>query len=336
MSPSPQSFVFVVPDPGTTVSGGHLYNTGLIRALRLAGAAVETIDGETFAERARGGVAGRYLVDTLYLAVLRDLPLGDIDVHLVVHHLESLFPPQGQSSDEVFAEIEEPVLRALSGFIATSEFTEFYLVGRGFDPDTIVVVPPAVEGFDGEVAAHEDPGLSVLVVANLVARKQVLVLLQALKDVGDFGGSVRIVGGSELEPEYAQACREIVESHPNLQRSITFVGTLPHDAMPAEYARADVLVSAARMETFGMALQEAVASGTPVFAVDAGFVASHVVEGVTGRLFRSAEEMARGILELAEDRPTLERLTEASREARPQGECSWSSSARRLLESFCA
>ncbi len=109
-----------------------------------------------------------------------------------------------------------------------------------------------------------------------------------------------------MEPEYAQACRETVESHPNQQRSITFVGILPHDAMPAEYARADVLVSAARMETFGMALQEA--------------VASHVVEGVTGRLFRSAEEMARGMLELAEDRPTLERLTEASREARPQGE----------------
>ena len=323
----------MIPDPGEIVSGGHLYNTRLVRALREAGAAVETIDGEEFAERVRRGAPGRFLVDTLYLSQLRDLAVRDLDAHLIVHHLESLFPKAGQTSDEVFERSEEPVLRSLAGFIATSTFTEFYLVGRGFDPDTIVVVPPAVEGFGAGEPTSRDSGLRVLVVANLVARKQVLPLLLAFRDA-DFAGTVRIVGGEDLEPEYARSCHELVAAQPHLRRMVSFAGSVPHEAMPAEYAAADVLVSAARMETFGMALQEAVASGTPVFAVDAGFVASHIVEGVTGRLFQDAKELARGVQQLAADPVVLERFTEASRRVRPQGETSWAASARRLLAAF--
>jgi phosphatidylinositol alpha 1,6-mannosyltransferase len=63
-----------------------------------------------------------------------------------------------------------------------------------------------------------------------------------------------------------------------------FLGMLTGDALGAAYATLDVFVHTGPFETFGQAVQEAMASGVPVVAPDAGGPRELVRHGRTGYL----------------------------------------------------
>jgi glycosyltransferase involved in cell wall biosynthesis len=65
---------------------------------------------------------------------------------------------------------------------------------------------------------------------------------------------------------------------------LRLVGVLPVAAVAAELHQADLLVSASRSESFGMAVAEAAAVGIPVLAFATGEIATFVVDGENGWL----------------------------------------------------
>lgn len=70
---------------------------------------------------------------------------------------------------------------------------------------------------------------------------------------------------------------------------VTFMGYLRGERLSQAYASADIFVFPSRLETFGLVVIEAMASGLPVAAARVGGVADIVSEGVNGYTFESGD-----------------------------------------------
>jgi glycosyltransferase involved in cell wall biosynthesis len=93
---------------------------------------------------------------------------------------------------------------------------------------------------------------------------------------------------------------------PQVRDSLPFAthfGFVARERLADLYADADLFVLTSPTETCGLVVLEAMASGLPVIAADAGGVRDNVRDGVTGRLLPSgdAPAFARAIVDLAGD-----------------------------------
>jgi glycosyltransferase involved in cell wall biosynthesis len=95
-------------------------------------------------------------------------------------------------------------------------------------------------------------------------------------------------------------------------------------------------VSAARMETYGMALAEAKAHGLPILASEGGNVRDHFRDGHDGLLFASIAELAQGLLELARAPARLQHLLAAAALEASSARYTWDDAAESLLEQLHA
>jgi len=97
---------------------------------------------------------------------------------------------------------------------------------------------------------------------------------------------------------------------------VCFAGAVPHEALPALYAGADLYLWPAIDEAFGMAFLEAQAAGLPVVAGRTGGVPAVVADGVTGFLtpVGDARAFASAVARLLEAPAERVRLAAAARE----------------------
>ena len=123
------SFHFLIPDPNKIVSGGNIYNRFLIEALQKLGINATQIN--VFPDN--GISKNEYIiVDTLFLEqVIPQLneykKKGHKNTFLLVHHLESLYPPNSFSNYQYFEKFERRKLEKFDAFLVTSFFTKKYL-----------------------------------------------------------------------------------------------------------------------------------------------------------------------------------------------------------------
>lgn len=333
MSPfAPRPLVFVLPDGHGGVSGGNIYNAELIAALGRRGAAVET---RAIGELARGQLApvgGITLFDTLNLAeIVAAAARGPAGPRgLIVHHLPSLEPDL--PSTHPSRELEARALPSFDFYLSTSGFTTRLLSARGIDERRLLTVLPGVAARQRPRSREAAPPLRGLLVGNLISRKGVLELLEALRHAGDGAFELSIVGRADLDPAYARACAALVDSTPGLSSRVRFLGVQPYERMSELYDAAHVLVSSARMETYGMALAEAKAHGLPILASEGGNVRDHFRDAHDGLLFASISELARGLIELAQAPARLQRLLATAALEATAAAYTWDDAAARLLE----
>ncbi|MEM7372061.1 MAG: glycosyltransferase family 4 protein [Bacteroidota bacterium] len=325
---------FVVPDMFDLPSGGNLYNARLTEALAQLVPSIVVMDWEAFLDERREGM---FWIDTLYMDHWASNPLlrTGQTVGLLVHHLESLYPPEGVHSDQYFEAHEREILAQFDAFLVTSPFTRQYLLRRGFSADDIFVVPPATDPQSSSVITHEG-GLRAIMVANLIDRKGILDWLKVLAEGLEESDvtlpvSLTIIGSDQLDPAYAAACHTCVADSDVLTGCVRLAGECPHSDVLAAYAESNLFVSTARMETFGMALQEAHAIGLPILALDGGHIAKHVQQGKNGYVFQDILALREVFLSLARVPIFRQRLIEGAATCRPDSEYDWSAAAKRYL-----
>lgn len=280
-------------------TGGTLYNRELTAALRRAGVSVDvsTLDAPAFPD------ADLTLVDSLYLDALSDLrervPAGRVT--LLLHYLPTLVRLGHFAAFAELGESERAALTTASGFVVTSRLMEQQLQ-LGCAASRVVCIEPGTTQVS-RTAARPGRLVRAVMLANVVAGKGLLPLLRALSfQLQEHDPlSLEVVGSLDAEPAYVAACRELLAAHPRVQQRVHLLGARPHERALEQLARAQLLVSASHMESYGMALAEARAAGVPIIAMAGGNAFSHVDASAGGSLCVSREEVAAELLRLVRD-----------------------------------
>ena len=93
------------------------------------------------------------------------------------------------------------------------------------------------------------------------------------------------------------------ELESNSPKDVVFTGFLNQTSLPAYYAAADVFVLMSEMEPWGLAINEAMASGTAVIASDQCGAAYDLIDDDTGRMVEVGNHPAfmKALLEVLSD-----------------------------------
>jgi glycosyltransferase involved in cell wall biosynthesis len=219
--------------------------------------------------------------------------------------------------------------RAARVIVLTERLREC-LIADGVPPERIAVVPSGVDPseFAGE---PPDPFPAVarprVVYAGRLARAKGVDTLVAAAARMKTQAPVVLVGDG---PERAGLERAVSEL--GLGDRVTFTGFLPHRAIPAVLAHADVLVLPSRYEELGSVLVEGLAAGVPIVASRTGGIPEAV--GDAGILVspEAPDELA-AALDVVLCEPALARvLSRRARERAPSFH--WEGLADRVLASY--
>jgi len=297
------AFNFVIPDVNSFQSGGNIYNKNLIDGLLKIGYSINILDWNAFSNK-QELLKGYYFFDTLYFIQLKKfLPRKEKHAYLflIVHHLESLYPPKNWTSRDYFLEKEYPLLNLMDGFLTSSQFTADYLASNDLIAKK-VIIPPAIDFQPSRLIRKGTSIVQAIMVANLVERKGILPLLQILAQNQYLHQTqnlkINLIGTSEIEPNYAKSCLALIEQQPRLKKIISYHGQLSPPQVHSLYQKANLFISTAFMETYGMALQEARAFQLPILALKGGNVENHVKSEQTGWLVENMADLVNQLVHL--------------------------------------
>jgi glycosyltransferase involved in cell wall biosynthesis len=255
-------------------------------------------------------------------------------VGLIVHYLPSFVRLGRAASLSELSEAERQALLAADAFVVTSGFMRGALEALAAPKKPILVVEPCIIAEAALVTPEARAELAVVVVGNVTSGKGLEPWLRALEGVlvESDGLRVSVVGSLQLEPEYAARCQRLVRESALLKSRVVFLGSLSQPETLALLARSQLLVSASRMESYGIALAEARAVGVPILALAAGNAAAHVASAAGGELASSDEQLALACVRLARDRALhRQRLGKARTQAGVSRAGSWLDAARSFM-----
>jgi glycosyltransferase involved in cell wall biosynthesis len=238
----------------------------------------------------------------------------------IVHHL--------RSSEEhpawllpLYRRVESGYLKSVDGFIYNSRTTRQVverLVGEGLPG---VVAHPAGDRLDprigdAEIAARaREPGpLQIFFLGNLIPRKGLHTLLEALSRIPREDWRLTVAGSLEMNPEYARQMRERVEVA-GLSGQVTFCGPLDEAALMDAMRAHHVMALPSTYEGFGIAYLEGMGFGLPAIAGTAGGAVEIITDGEDGFLAPPNDPLALAdrLRQLAEDRDRLLQMSLAAR-----------------------
>jgi glycosyltransferase involved in cell wall biosynthesis len=192
-------------------------------------------------------------------------------------------------------------LPRFSRYLTVGRLNEEYYEFYGADPGRFVPVRHFVDNdwFAGQAAQARtqreelrrgwniDPDALVFLFAGkLMQKKKPVDAIHALGRVNRRGRKVHLLIAGE--GELRDAC---VSAAAALDVPVTFAGFLNQSRMPQAYAASDVLVlPSAWQETWGLVVNEAMASGLPAIVSDkVGCAPDLVIPGVTGEVYPSGD-----------------------------------------------
>ena len=345
-----------------TLSGGYLYDRKLVEHLRQAGDSVEIV---SLPWRSYPS----HLADNLSLRLyrrLRELPvdillqdeLNHPSLALVNRRLQPRYPMISivhhlRSSEQhprrllpLYRAVERSYLRTVDGFIFNSRTTRQAVVElRGESEDLAplggVIAYPAADhlpvpdegGTEELISARQSEAgpLRILFVGNLIERKGLHHLIEALSRLPPADWRLDVVGDDAVDSAYAAAVRRQIGAA-GLEGNIRLHGRVSDSELAQQYSVAHLL-AVPSYEGFGIVYLEAMAFGLPVLASIHGGGGEIIGHGVNGFLVEptDADGIAAHLSALAGDRERLALLGRNARE-RFDSHPRWADSAAAIRE----
>jgi glycosyltransferase involved in cell wall biosynthesis len=313
------------------ISGGFLYDRMLVDYLRGQGEEVEIVS-LPWRSYARG------LLDNLSPRLKRRLASIRADVILqdelahpslfglnrglrgpgrppviaIVHHLRcSEARPAWQNFG--YRLVERCYLASVTGFIFNSRTTQGSvqkLVGR---EKPSVLALPAADRFavrltpkDLDARAREPGPLRVLFLGNVIARKGLHTLVEALARLPRESWRLTVVGSLDADQAYAQQIKRQIHRN-GLEGRVDFAGVLEEEKLASILAQSQVLAVPSSYEGYGIVYLEGMAFGLPAMATTAGGAQEIITSGWDGFLIApgDAETLADHLETLMDDRDLL-------------------------------
>jgi glycosyltransferase involved in cell wall biosynthesis len=182
------------------------------------------------------------------------------------------------------------------------------VIPRGVAPPPAFVPLPAPEYL---LPQKFDAALAIGACCRIVPDKRLEFLLEMMDRLAAElpGASLTVVGGPD--PGSADYYRRILDQAAS-RPSVRFAG--PHDNVQPFLRQFRVFVMVSDRQGCPNASLEAMAMGLPVVANDSGGTSDQVIEGVTGHLANTPEEMARRVRDLLRNPRRRQRMGAAARE----------------------
>lgn len=320
-----------------TVTGGFLYDRRVVEYLRSCGDTVEVISipWRTY---------GRHLLDNVFGGTRRSLAEARVDVLLqdelnhpslfhvngglrpanypivsIVHHLRcSELRPSWQN--RLYATIERRYLLTVDGFVFNSHTTRGTVEALiGPEKPSVVAYPgrngdePILSPERVQARARQPGPLKILMVGNLIPRKNVHTLLTALTRLSHDDWLLEVVGSLETDAEYVREVKAQIEDQ-GLSDRVKLLGTLTGEELAVRYAESQLLAAPSSYEGFGMVYLEGKSYGLPALASTTGAAREVVSHDLDGFLINPSNptEMAEHISVLHRDRGKLAAMSVAA------------------------
>lgn len=198
----------------------------------------------------------------------------------------------------------------------------------------VVVLPNGIENetWVVEPEPRSDDLVTFVSVMRLAPRKRPMHLLRMFHEVvGRLPAGKRarlvVIGDG---PELSQM-EKFVRTY-GLTGSVDLVGRRTRDEIRTIFARSDVFVAPANLESFGIAALEARCAGLPVVAKERTGIREFVVDGREGLLATSDDDMVDRLEQVVVDDALRHRMTEHNRTV--PSSVDWTDVVRRNVEAY--
>jgi teichuronic acid biosynthesis glycosyltransferase TuaC len=165
-------------------------------------------------------------------------------------------------------------------------------------------------------------GPLILSVGALIPRKGQDLLIAALPSLPD--AMLMLAGKGESESDFRALAAEL-----GVADRVAFLGSVPHDDLPALFAAADIMALVSASEGLANAWVEALACGTPIIASDVGGIRELVKTPEAGRIVaRTPQAIAAAVHDILANPPSHEAV------AANVSAFSWDENGRQLAAFF--
>ena len=195
----------------------------------------------------------------------------------------------------------------------------------------IDVIPNGVdlERFRPSEPHQEQQTIRLLTVGRLSVTKRVEILIDAADILSRQGCQIllKIVGGGQTRQKLKQIVNE-----KNLDNIIEITGRIDAENMPQVYQQNDIFISASKLEGMSNAMLEAMASGLPIIAARCEGTEELIAENGLVIENATAEEIAKAIKKLIDDRQLRNQMSIAARQQAQQ--FTWGRIAEKYLNIY--
>ena len=337
------ALAIAVPGGFDRLTGGTIYDRRLADGLEALGHPVRRIELPAgFPEPDAAALAStrdtllalppgsRLVVDGLALGVLPELAAElarRFELVALVHHPLAYETGLEPDRADALQASEAAALAHAARVLCTSATTRLALVEDFAVPEARITVAPPGSDPRPLATGSGGAGLAILSLGGVTPRKDQRTLVAALAGIDDRRVTAIIAGSLERDPEAVQALVSLIAETEQEDR-IELAGELAAGALDEVFETADLFVSTALYEGYGMAASEAVAAGIPCLIARGGAITEAVPPSAA--LFFEPGDVAelRGLIQaLWHDPVALARLKDGAERARGERR-GWDETAR--------
>ncbi len=272
-----------------TRTGGFLYDREIVRRLQAWGHQVQVVSlpwrrawaaalGSLWARDGRGLPWDAWDVvveDGLVHPSLSLRPPRTTTPRVALLHLPRMYTVSGGLTQWAARWLEARYLQRVQGLVAVCRANLAWARSQGFRGPAVVAYPAGdhlhPEVTEGQVvqrALRERP-LQVLFVGQVVPRKGLHVLVEALTRLPRGSWRLTVVGDDRWHPAYARRVRAGLRRR-GLESAVTWLGPQPPEGVARAMRRAQVLAVPSRAEGYAVVYVEAMGFGLPVIGSRVG------------------------------------------------------------------
>ena len=320
-----------------TLSGGYLYDRHLVEFLHSQGDELELISlpWQNYFFHLSQNFIQTYIdrfykldIDILIQDELnhpsftwmnsRILKKTDYPIISMVHHLRTS-EKHPKSLKWVYRQIEKNYLRSVDGFIFNSQATRKAVEALCREKVRGVVAYPSGATFDVDISQHRivqrahEEEFRILFVGNIIPRKGLHTLIDALGQIKNKLWKLEIIGQLDVDPVYVKKINTMIEEKLIGDR-INFTGRINDDKLREKFSESHVLVVPSLYEGFGIVYLEAMSFGVLPIASTAGGAREIIYSGQDGFLIPVEDSgiLSERLTELIQDRNKLAAMSVAA------------------------